>query len=65
MDTIEEEVKVKKELKVRPSIARPPMIEVYYENGGELPAMLSGLYTSRKVAYRAINEYLRMRDGEK
>lgn len=33
-------------------------IEVYYENGGELPQNLSGAYTSVKKAQEAITLYL-------
>ena len=32
--------------------------KVYYENGGQLPNCLTGLYTSQKEAQKAIDSYL-------
>lgn len=36
-----------------------------WDGGGEMPAYLSGLYTSPKAAYAAIEFYLEKRDGAK
>ena len=56
-----EKIKNKKELLIRNSNGRS-IYEVYYENGGELPKDLSGLYTSHSEAQKAINQYLIKRD---
>ena len=37
--------------------------EFYYEGGGEVPAFLKGLYTSKTFAEAAKRAYLFMRDG--
>ena len=50
-----------KELKVRPVKQLGTMLEIYYEGGGEVPAALSGMYTSSSVAQQAINAYLSQR----
>jgi hypothetical protein len=51
----------KKELLVRACIARPPLYEVYYTAGGELPEMLQGSFTSKGEAQRRIDYYLTKR----
>lgn len=56
---------VRKELKVRQAERSPHLYEVYYDNGGELPAVLAGaLFTDVDRANEAIGEYLRKRDGQ-
>lgn len=35
----------------------PQLVELYFENGGEIPAALSGLYTSAEVALKAYEAY--------
>jgi hypothetical protein len=52
-----EKVKQTKELLIRNSKGRS-IYEVYYENGGELPRDLAGLYTSHKSAQASIDNYL-------
>ena len=45
-----------KELKVR--LAKNTCLyELYYDNGGEVPAILKGLYTSEHVAKLAAGSY--------
>lgn len=53
----------KKELRVRQAPQSAPLYEVYFENGGELPGALTGRYTSRPDAQKAIDTYLMIRDG--
>ena len=55
VDEIVGEAPVKKELKWR----RLPngLYSLFYEGGGELPAVLSGNYTSIFSIQKAINEY--------
>jgi len=48
----------KKELLVRPCLAKPPLYEAYYTAGGELPTMLQGSFTSKGEAQRRIDYYL-------
>lgn len=52
-----EEVKNKKQLLIRNSNGRS-VYEVYYENGGEVPVDLLGVYTSHNQAQKAIDLYL-------
>lgn len=52
-----EKVKNRKQLLIRNNNGRS-VYEVYYENGGEVPVDLLGLYTSHKQAQKAINQYL-------
>lgn len=33
-------------------------VKIQFDSGGELPAMLTGLFTSTKLAYLAIEKYL-------
>jgi hypothetical protein len=54
-----------KELKTRPSKNNPMLREVYYDNGGELPPQLTGLYTTAVEAQKDIDAYLRKRDIER
>lgn len=46
----------KKELKIRIR-NNTSHCEVYYEGGGELPQVLSGLYTNATLAQQAIDTY--------
>jgi hypothetical protein len=48
-----------KELKIRYSTANT--YEIYYEGGGEVPAVLSGKYTDHRTAQKAIDLYLQGR----
>ena len=61
VDELASEVKepVKKELKWR----RLPngLYSLFYEGGGELPAVLNGNYTSIFSCQKAINEYQKVR----
>lgn len=50
-----------KELKTRPVKGLGTMLEIFYEGGGEVPAALSGQYTSTSVAQTAITAYLSQR----
>jgi hypothetical protein len=45
-------------LKARWSADKASLVEVYYEGGGKLPEILSGAYTSKKDATKAIDLYL-------
>lgn len=45
-----------KELKIRMR-KNTVLFEVYYDEGGEIPKELSGLYTNEKVAQLAIDKY--------
>ena len=38
-----------------------PLIELYYEGGGELPPSLTGAYTTSGVALKASEEYIKTR----
>lgn len=49
---------VKKELRIRRSKNTPAMFEVYFEDGGQLPDVLSGKYTREGYAQEAIDKYL-------
>lgn len=51
---------VRKELKVGPK-ENTALYRVYYDNGGELPKCLSGLFTTPEVAQNAIDNYLKNR----
>lgn len=53
-----ESVAVKKELRIRRSKNSPAMFEVYFEDGGQLPSVLSGKYTREHYAQEAIDKYL-------
>lgn len=50
----------KKELKIK---GEGNLYKLYWENGGEVPKALSGLYTSRHEALHAASIYLQSRDG--
>lgn len=54
--TMEEKVKRKK-LVIR-NVVGTPSYFIKFENGGELPKYLSGVYTSMKIAQQAIDSYL-------
>ena len=41
--------------------AQGPLIELYYEGGGELPPSLQGLYTASGIAMKAADEYIKTR----
>lgn len=41
------------------------LFRLYWENGGEMPVALSGLYTSEKAALFAGEQYINNRDGVK
>lgn len=45
-----------KELKIR--YTQPSAFEIYYEGGGEVPAVLQGRFTDRGQAQKAIDQYL-------
>lgn len=51
-----------KELRVRTRNGNPMLKEIYFENGGEVPETLSGMYTSEESANRAIDLYLSHRE---
>lgn len=53
-----ESVPAKKELRIRRSKSVPAMFEVYFEDGGQLPTVLSGKYTREQYAQEAIDKYL-------
>ena len=55
---------MQKELKIR---TRPEgnLYDIHFDNGGELPKELGGVYTSRVYAQRAINTYLIKRDSKR
>lgn len=55
-------MKTNKKLLVRNKVGTPHF-KVIYEGGGELPKDLSGLYTSKNQAEKAIQLYLIKRDG--
>lgn len=48
---------VEKEFKVRVNARMGSMKEIYVEGGGELPKVLSGMYTDVGMAQKAINLY--------
>lgn len=52
----------KKELEIRMQ-PNGNLYEIRYAGGGELPAALSGTYTSRRIARADIAAYLNKRDG--
>ena len=52
-----------KELKIR--YATPNAYEVYYEGGGEVPAVLQTKFTDPGTAQKAINLYLETRAPRK
>ena len=52
-----------KELKIR--YGGHNLYEIYYEGGGEVPAVLQSKYTDHRVAQRAIDEYLTARPAKK
>ena len=54
-----------KELKVRYSTKVPNAYEVYYEGGGEVPAVLQTAFTDPGTAQKAINLYLANRPTKK
>lgn len=43
-------------------VQRTNMFAVYLYNGGALPDVLKGMYTSESLANKAIEDYLRIRD---
>lgn len=45
-----------KELKIR-TAKNTCLFEIYFDEGGEVPAKLSGLYTCKDAAQRAIDAY--------
>lgn len=52
---------IEKEFKTRFSKTVPNAYEVYVDGGGEVPAVLSGVYTDPRVANVAITQYLATR----
>ncbi len=54
-----EETKQNKQLLTRRSATHPPLFELYFENGGEVPKELTGKYTSEGSASVAADSYLR------
>ncbi len=56
--TDEQTVKNKEFLTRRP-LKNPLLFEIYFENGGEVPKFLSGLYTSETEAMEAVKIYLK------
>lgn len=55
----------KKEFNARPVNNNTHLWELYYENGGEVPQELSGMYTSKSEALTAGKKYIEKRDAKK
>lgn len=53
---------MKKELQVRVRQDSGALYEIYYVGGGQLPAQLTGIYTSVPAAEHAINVYLKEKE---
>lgn len=47
-----------KELKVRVAAGKGSLKEIYWEGGGEVPQVLTGLYTSLQDAQVSITKYM-------
>lgn len=52
-----EEKAKRKKLKILP-VKGQPSYYIKFENGGEMPRDLLGIYTSEKIAQKAIDSYL-------